>query len=68
MTRDAFALVGCNMLFLLAGAGVSRAMGVWRSPAGLARALGLAYPAGVAATGVALGFCSSSVSGSMLRR
>jgi hypothetical protein len=54
VTRDALALVGCNALFLLAGAGVTRALGVWRTPRGLLRGAGLAYLAGLAAVGVAL--------------
>ncbi len=54
MTGDALALLGGNVLFLAAGAGVTRAVGVWQTPRGLVRCSALAYLAGVAATGVAL--------------
>jgi hypothetical protein len=47
-------LLACNALFLLAGVGVTRAIGCWATPRGLVRMLGLAYLAGVAACGVLL--------------
>ena len=53
MTGDALALLAGNLLFLAAGAGLTRAIGVWSSPRGLIRCAALAYLAGVAATGVA---------------
>jgi hypothetical protein len=50
----ALGLLACNVLFLLAGAGVTRALGCWATARGLVRMLGLAYLAGVAASGVLL--------------
>lgn len=54
MTGDALALLAMNLLFLAAGAGVTRAIGVWKTPRGLMRSLALAYLAGLGATGVSL--------------
>lgn len=54
MIVHAVALLACNALFLLAGIGVTRAIGCWSTPRGLVRMLGLAYLAGVAASGVLL--------------
>jgi hypothetical protein len=54
MSSHAIALLAANVLYLAAGAGVTRAIGVWRTPRGLIRSIGLAYLAGVAATGVTL--------------
>ncbi len=50
----ALSLLAANLLFLAAGAGVTRAIGVWHAPRGLIRCVALAYLAGVAATGVTL--------------
>ncbi len=54
MTSHALALLAANVLYLAAGAGVTRAIGFWRTPRGLLRCGALAYLAGVAATGVTL--------------
>ena len=54
MTVHALALLACNACFLAAGVGVTRALGVWRTPRGLVRSAALAYLAGVASTGVLL--------------
>ena len=54
MIVHALALLLCNLLFLVAGAGVTRAFGVWHTPRGLRRSIGIAYLGGVAATGVLL--------------
>lgn len=54
MTAHALALLGCNACFLAAGIGVTRALGVWRTPRGLLRSAGVAYLGGVASTGVLL--------------
>lgn len=54
MVRDVAGLIACNALFLLAGAGLLRLLGAWRSLRGLARTLGVAYLGGIAAVGVTL--------------
>jgi len=51
---DVLALVGANLLFFAAGAGVTRLLGAWRTPRGLARVIGVSYLAGLAATGIGL--------------
>jgi len=52
MTHDVALLLVANGCFLVAGLGVTRAIGWWRTPGDAPRALGVAYVAGVAATGV----------------
>ena len=52
MTYDALGLLLVNGLFLVAGAGVTGALGVWRGARALPRNLGMAYLTGVAAYGV----------------
>lgn len=54
MIADAAGLVLCNLLFLLAGAGLVRLLGGWRTPRGLVRVIAIAYLAGIAAVGVTL--------------
>ena len=54
MTGHALALLAANLLFLAAGAGIARALGVWQTPRGLLRCIALAYLVGVGATGVTL--------------
>jgi hypothetical protein len=50
--RDALALTAANVCFLIAGAGLTRPLGLWRSWPDFAGAVGIAYVAGVAAVGV----------------
>ena len=50
----ALALLAGNLLFLAAGAGVARAVGVWQTPRGFLRCAALAYLLGIGATGVTL--------------
>lgn len=54
MTASALAVILVNGLFLVAGVGVLRALGGWRTPRGLFRRFGVAYMAGLAAVGTAL--------------
>lgn len=54
MIQNVGGLLACNLLFLAAGCGVLRLFGGWRTPRGLARMIGVAYLAGVAAVGVSL--------------
>jgi hypothetical protein len=54
MVRDVAGLLVCNLLFCAAGSGLIRLSGGWRTPRGLARSVGIAYLAGIAAVGVAL--------------
>ena len=54
MTRDVAGLLVCNALFFVAGAGLVRLFGGWRTPRGLARLVGVSYLAGIAAVGVTL--------------
>jgi hypothetical protein len=54
MARDVVGLVACNLLFLLAGAGLLRLLGAWRTRRGLVRTLGVAYLGGIAGVGVTL--------------
>jgi hypothetical protein len=49
---DALAVLGANCCFLLAGAGLTRSLGVWSTRRELPRTLALAYLAGVAAIGL----------------
>jgi hypothetical protein len=49
----ALLLLGANLCLLAAGAGVTRALGVWSTPRDLRRFVGTSYMAGVAAYGVA---------------
>jgi hypothetical protein len=51
---DVLALAAANLLFFAAGAGVTRLLGAWRTPRGLAGLIGVSYLAGVAATGIGL--------------
>jgi hypothetical protein len=53
MIFDLVALVAANVVFLLAGLGMTRALGLWRSPRGGASHLAVAYMAGAAGVGVA---------------
>ena len=53
MIAHLFGLAAANLCFLAAGAGISRALGLWRSPRELLPALAPAYLAGVAACGIA---------------
>ena len=52
MTADLVGLVLINCCFLVAGAGVTCAVGWWRSPSGFVDAIGLSYLCGVATYGV----------------
>ncbi|MEO8289673.1 MAG: hypothetical protein ABI649_01595 [Gaiellaceae bacterium] len=52
MTRDGLGLLAANACFLAAGAGLSRPLGLWRSPHELPAVLAVAYVAGVAAVGI----------------
>jgi Dolichyl-phosphate-mannose-protein mannosyltransferase len=45
-----------NLCYLAAGAGISRALGLWRAPRELLSALAVAYLVGVAACGIAAGW------------
>lgn len=52
MSADVPGFVAVNVLFLLAGLGVTGAAGWWRGPRAAAGSLGISYLAGVAAYGV----------------
>ena len=54
MTGSALAVVAANACFFVAGAGLLRAFGGWRTWGGLLRRAGLAYMCGLAAVGVSL--------------
>ena len=54
MIGPALSVVAVNACIWIAGAGLLRALGGWRTPRGLARRAGLAYMAGFAAVAVAL--------------
>jgi hypothetical protein len=50
--EQAFALGVANLCFLAAGVGLTRLVGLWRSPRDLLRVVGIAYMVGVGAVGV----------------
>jgi hypothetical protein len=50
--REAFGLLVANACFLAAGAGLSRALGLWRAPAEFPRVAGIAFVVGLASVGV----------------
>jgi hypothetical protein len=53
MTLHLLGLAVANLCYLAAGAGISRALGLWRAPRELLSVLAAAYLAGVAACGIA---------------
>lgn len=53
MTLDVVALLAANACLLVAGAGVTRALGAWHRPSELVALIGTSFLAGVAAFGVA---------------
>jgi Dolichyl-phosphate-mannose-protein mannosyltransferase len=53
MTVHVLGLALANLCYLAAGAGISRALGLWRAPRELLSALAVAYLVGVAACGIA---------------
>ena len=53
MTVHLLGLALANLCYLAAGAGISRALGLWRAPRELLSTLGVAYLVGVAACGIA---------------
>ena len=52
MIRDGLALLAANACFLVAGAGLTRPLGLWRGWGELPRVIAIAYVAGVAAVGI----------------
>ena len=53
MTSHLLGLAVANLCFLAAGAGVGRALGLWRAPRDLPGALAPVYLVGVAVSGIA---------------
>ena len=53
MTVHLAGLAVANLCYLAAGAGISRALGLWRAPRDLVSVLAVAYLVGVAASGIA---------------
>jgi hypothetical protein len=56
MTVHLLGLALANLCYLAAGAGISRALGLWRAPRELLSALAVAYLVGVAACGITAGW------------